>query len=263
MCDYFWALVRLFTFVSTILYPPMNTFFICILNRILFQIFAGSSICWAACISFYLYIVLRQEQDKGNQWHSHGETFNRLWKYFCLFSLGLPVALAIVILSIPNSMEKISLFCYPRPVYRGMLWFIPLFSIYIISIVIYFSLFFQHRSNFSLLVKHKLPFRISLYVVVFLTCWSLDGILFAINFSGYCTSWHLLLASYTLVHSQGFFDFLVYGTTNPGMNRYLLGLDRRKYLVLPFLPLIVWIVAFPKFVKRKCNDRNSELIDVS
>eukprot|EP01119_Soliformovum_irregulare_P006151 TRINITY_DN1793_c0_g1_i2.p1 TRINITY_DN1793_c0_g1~~TRINITY_DN1793_c0_g1_i2.p1 ORF type:complete len:247 (+),score=11.48 TRINITY_DN1793_c0_g1_i2:358-1098(+) len=164
-------------------------------------------------------------------WRTVGQSkrYRLTWKKWLIFggiSYGLPLIFSTILLSVGAIRDIDQGICYPIEPYHIILWFSPLvtawLSILIFYILIQRLLSQQRRSTMwhAIVTKgtHSMPvhYRVSLYALVFLICWSFD------IFSWIYSRWvatecpnHILTSIYgILLNLQAFLDSLVYGLTN-------------------------------------------------
>jgi len=255
------------------LYSP--TF--CVLFRVLFQVFAGSSVFWTACISYYLWKALSSKSElyqrrnsiytnSGMVPSSRKNSFENsvpMWIAFYLVSCLFPISLALVPALVPGWMITDNMgICFPLPKIHFLLWFGPILLAFVTSLIFYclmLQIVKRSSASFSFLTaiyslgKLSIPvhFRVSLYLFVFFICWSLDLVTFAIRyFSPNCQPFGLMIAYSVLLQSQGLFDALVYGITNKQFRAFYEGKLKFAIFILLLSPLIVLPAIVFAIVKR-------------
>lgn len=103
----------------------------------------------------------------------------------------------------------------------------------------------------------SLPFRISLYLIVFFLCWSLDVTQYAIlSFKPDAHIFPLIVAYNIMLMSQGALDALVYGLTNKEMRKNYSEKLRFCFILLTFSPVLVIPCMLSTTLRKKIEKAN-------
>jgi len=228
--DYLWAINVIVTYILLISENGV-TYFTCILLRGWWQIAAGSTVCWTACIAFYLYLVIFNVGSVFRQ-------SQKIWWIFHIFCWGLPTACYMILLGVQTIVKSKLGLCFPSEPWHFYLWFGPNTLVFVMTTVIYIVIFIKIRNKTTLNINttHELPrLRVTLYLLVFVICWFLDIIAFLISYGTNCIPFGLTLIYSILLQLQGLFDALVYGFSNRELIRQYK--DEKIYVI--FLHILV------------------------
>lgn len=206
---------------------------VCFAFRGLFQFFAGSTVFWTLWIGVYLYMTVFHgkkdttvnslEKDKNRK-----ETAMMLG--FHVIAWGEPLGVIVYCYGakiFAQANNGIGL-CYPNSnVIHFWSWFFPIIVCFAISLAVYVLLVFRltnitsWKFIFKTFTRHtttlSLPFRVSVYLLIFLLCWSLDIVQFILSKMKSIdaeTDFIILVVYSALLQLQGAFDCIVYGLSN-------------------------------------------------
>jgi len=253
----------------------------CVIFRGWFQISSSSTVCWTACISIYIYLVI----FKRAFYYRNSTKITVLFHIFCW---GLPIVCFIIILA-SNSLAPMKSLgvCFPKPPYSFYVWFFPNLVVYIFTLTMYFIILIKLRmdiktqedtesssisgstnqkwkrnnserielsnssagSTKSKVGSVSLGTRATLYLVAYFISWAFYIATFTVDFFDGCKPFWMVLAYVITLNSQGFLDTIVYGFTNKEFRKNFLGTKTPIVVLIFFLsPIIVWykIVVFIK-----------------
>ena len=125
----------------------------CIVFRVLFQVFAGSSVFWTTCIAYYLWKALSAKQIDARRrtvflsgaFSQHPSTSSSLdstlmWTVFYLTSWLMPMVLALIPVLVPGWMTTDQFgICFPIPMIHFLFWFGPVAFAFFTTLVIYIA----------------------------------------------------------------------------------------------------------------------------
>ncbi|KYQ89978.1 hypothetical protein DLAC_08548 [Tieghemostelium lacteum] len=185
----------------------------CILFRGIIQFFFLSTFFWTTCIAYYLYHQL-SSPDKEKH----------LLYIFHLVSYGIPLII-VMGLGLSNSFieDPSTGWCESGKEFEFIFWFLPLFlcvalcAFYYIRLKRLFRLKFEYRLQVNERLKqldNTISRRLTLYIVVFIVCWTPDIIQHFISFFSTCNFYPLMLVQNVLSPAQGIFNFFVFSITN-------------------------------------------------
>jgi len=241
--------------------------------RSFFQIFAGSTIFWCAAISIY---VCREVTTSSRQEELVPLTYGSLrklkkesaklerekilaWVGYLLLGYSLPVAGTIINIVGDQIYQAENGLCFPRDPWHWIFWFIPNAAGIVVTLVCFLiiqrdfrkrkitaSFWDFWRSDRNLAMPAH--YRISLYLVVMMTCWPLDILNFLLatlfNFTP-CQLFPLSVAYSTILQLQGALNALVFAITNRQFRDYYETTTPGKlFLFVVFSPITLWIELF-------------------
>jgi len=228
--DWGWSLTVVVRNILLLIYKE-SSYEMCVGFRVMVQFFGGSTVFWTTCISFFLYrCVFSKESAKDSRVFQVEQKI--LAACFHIISWGIPLAFCITLISRGDfSQEPVLKTCFPKEKPHFYMWFLPILVCFGVSVTVYAKLMLRLRNTMSwrLIVQGfrdqslSLPFRISLYLLVFFVCWGLDFaqyivITFSTRFGVVppkSTSLFAVTIAYNvMLQSQGVLDFLVYGIAN-------------------------------------------------
>jgi len=196
---------------------------ICYMQRMFYQFFVIASWMWTLCIALYIcYSLVFRKEPENVFLASHIFAWSIsfiLNTFLSTWDGGVPATLFVAS----------SGYCLPHWNPHVFFWFIPLCCIFGLCFILYFSaLFYFHRFfwPWSILavcfqrreeVAVPIPFRITLYLMVFILVYALDIVAF---FSVDHPPLLLSIALNTLFNSQGLWNCLVYGFTTRQVRQY-------------------------------------------
>jgi len=259
--DWGWSLTvcisHIILFTDTDIYTPN----VCKTFRLFFQFFGGSTVFWTTCISVYLYKCVFHppvtNNTSGNiiQTSDQQETQERkTFLIFHLISWGVPLIFVIILLWKKEIVQDHSLhLCFPTMWPHFTMWFLPICICFASCVIVYILLMFKLRSMMSWRFIFQgfreqtlaLPFRISLYLLVFFTCWGLDITQYIIvSAHGEDTVFgprmFALVVTYNiLLQSQGTLDLLIYGVANKEVRKNYSGKKILSILIFLLSPILV------------------------
>jgi uncharacterized membrane protein YgcG len=196
--------------------PRLYTWPVCVLMRAFFQIAAGTTWCYTACIAFFLWRFLHTQSNEVS-W--------LMWSIFHGISWGVPITGVIVMVSgnFVYKSETIQL-CFPSQPWHIILWFIPIIISFAWMLICYFLIFYKlwsmrrgakrvdEETNRKL---RSVAIRFSFYIVAFFLCWVFDVITyFILQINPHCNVFTFVMLYTFFRNSQGMFDCLVYGFSN-------------------------------------------------
>lgn len=227
--DWGWSLSVVVTHIILLSNRSVYDFDVCIFFRLLFQFFGGSTVFWTTCISIYLYkCVFYATPNPSNNNSSTNIRLTQdklLMVIFHVLSWGIPLIFCIILI-FTHQMEqdKATKLCFPLPGPHFYMWFLPIVICFIVSVIVYIRLMIRLKQTMSWTFILKgfrdqtlsLPFRISLYLIVFFLCWSLDitqYVIITFDYGGdrdLSPQMFILVLIYNiLLMSQGTLDVLV------------------------------------------------------
>jgi len=240
------------------------TFDVCVFLRVVYQFFGGSTIFWTACISIYLYrcvftVTLSKRTSRHERISQKQDKI--LMVFFHLISWGTPfVFCVLLIVKREVVQDKSTGLCFPKGVAHVYNWFLPLCVGFTCSLIVYLCLMVKLRSSMTWMIILKgfreqtlsLPFRISLYLLVFIVCWALDFTQYFVITFNYDEEEKehplphmpnsiaaLVTAAYVLKMSQGTLDTLVYGVANKEVRKTYSDKLKLCFVILIFAPILV------------------------
>jgi len=263
--DYGWSL-SVAIHIALLFFNLSTSLDWCVAFRVMFQFCAGTTVFWTACISFFLYFsVLSNDKnrkksntgdgkDNGAKANPYQDTASRTMSLvFHIICWGIPGISTGYIFFANEYVEDQDLhLCYPVAKWRWFMWFVPNIICFIASVVVYAGLLIKLRETmtwrfiFNSLKNQTLalPFRISLFLLVFIVCWVMDIVQFLTSVFFNRPKFTLLLAYSVLLNLQGLLDCLVYGITNKSLRKLYYGRPLFFVCILFLSPILV----FPAFV---------------
>jgi len=267
--DWGWSLSVIIGHTILFLDTSAYTYHVCVFFRVLHQFFGGSTVFWTTCISLFLYrCVFTTAINPNNSTYSPTVRTTQdkiLFFFFHVISWGTPATFCVVIVASRQMIqdEKTRL-CFPNTMQHFSMWFLPIIICFICSVIVYALLMIRLRSTMTWKYIFKglrdqtlsLPFRISLYLIVFFVCWSLDITQYLIlSFNEDAHIFPLIVAYNIMLMSQGTLDVLVYGLANKEMRKNYTEKLCFCFTLLIFSPLLVIPCMFSG-VRRRIQNSN-------
>eukprot|EP01113_Clastostelium_recurvatum_P040038 TRINITY_DN6183_c0_g1_i2.p1 TRINITY_DN6183_c0_g1~~TRINITY_DN6183_c0_g1_i2.p1 ORF type:complete len:336 (-),score=29.44 TRINITY_DN6183_c0_g1_i2:77-1084(-) len=256
--DFGWAAVEVIAYSIIISRPELYTTKLCHLFRLLWQFFSGSSVFWTLCISIYLYYNISSLGQENGCVPSSVLNF-----IFHAISWGLPIIISLVVWRFDLFEDFPGLhICVLREPYHMILWSGPillamLFTAFTYCILI--KLFLKHslftnptspqHSNSTPSGKNSLIFRVAMYLLVFVVCWTPSMTSYFIQYWSKCVIFPLVLVSEALLQLQGAFDCLVYGLTNKQLRSHYSN-PLHGLLTFLFSPILI-IPSLVTYIRRR------------
>jgi len=275
LADWGWALSVVISHIILLINSSIYTYKVCVFFRLLFQFFGGSTVFWTTCISFFLYrCVFSATYNSPNATPLRNTEDTILFFFFHVLSWGVPLIFCITLISTKNIIqEEQLLLCFPEEAPHFYMWFLPIIICFVSSVIVYTRLMFKLKSSMSwkFILKGlreqtlSLPFRISLYLLVFFVCWGLDITQYLV-ITFYTKDTHntaiftLVVAYNVLLMSQGTLDVLVYGLANKEMRKSYterLGFCFALLFLSPFLVIPCMFKAVRRPLQNLNNNRYS------
>eukprot|EP01113_Clastostelium_recurvatum_P007116 TRINITY_DN13292_c0_g1_i1.p1 TRINITY_DN13292_c0_g1~~TRINITY_DN13292_c0_g1_i1.p1 ORF type:complete len:243 (+),score=3.92 TRINITY_DN13292_c0_g1_i1:163-891(+) len=168
---------------------------------------------------------------------------------FHVFSWGFPLVTCFVVVWGGYLFHSpMMLICIPREPYQFIFWFFPLLIVMLITSFIYIRMIVKLNSQFSLVTRSTsfsqkyVNFRLTLYIAVFLFCWTPNFANYVVDYFKGCTYYPLLLTANFIMNIQGLLDCLVYSFSNSDVRKNYT--KRKGLLIFVVSPLLVVPVFF-------------------
>jgi len=267
--DFGWSVTVVMNNILLLKYGSVNDT-LCYFFRGAFQFFAGSTVLWTLWIAFYLYVtVFRTKSITASEKEKEQKQDTVMMVIFHITAWGEPLAILVYCYSakiFARSGDGIGL-CYPNStLIHFWSWFFPIILSFAVSVIVYtllvaklakitswkfiFKTFTRHTTTLSL------PFRVSVYLLIFLVCWSLDLVQFVLSYTTPNSERdYIILVIYSiLLQSQGAFDCIVYGLSNKELrNQHALFIEtwgKLGPLLMTIFVLLCPLLVIPTFIAR-------------
>eukprot|EP01100_Stratorugosa_tubuloviscum_P013996 TRINITY_DN7247_c0_g1_i1.p1 TRINITY_DN7247_c0_g1~~TRINITY_DN7247_c0_g1_i1.p1 ORF type:complete len:362 (-),score=55.66 TRINITY_DN7247_c0_g1_i1:20-1105(-) len=273
--DYFWACCSTVSFAILLI----NNYFsdtYGLIYRLFLQIFSSFTVFWTFFICIELNIMFEnivRVNTKGILHHL--SKWNSKDRRICYLSIScsLPIFFCLLDSICKFCRDNTILLVYPNQPCHAALWFAPLIVCYAITFFMYLFLLYRikvhfNRSNPSENFRQKTIFlvlRFTLYLLIFLICWSLDFITHFLKILNIPqTDNQLYSRMYTaymiVLQLQGFLDAIVYGFTNKEFRIKLKQISPIK-LILVFLfgPFLVIPFGIYFLIKNKVTHKQTNV----
>ncbi|KAH3764577.1 slime mold cyclic amp receptor protein [Pelomyxa schiedti] len=210
-----------------IISPSTYTSSVCLLLRTLIQLGVMSSFGWTTAIAVYIY------RDTNHVSSDVSQSYDvKCWRCYCskwrvhftvmhVMIWGISAFLSVLLVSTDLVEEEPPGWCHPVWMYQWFTWYGPMILMFGVNLVLYFLVLrvinrvFAFFSTEGDALKKAVRPRLLLYSLIPIICWS-SSIINHIQMSIAPTlNWYWLwLLGDLLAPLQGFFNCLVYSTTN-------------------------------------------------
>jgi len=228
--DFGWGFSVVINNILLMMYGKLDDA-VCFMFRGVFQFFAGSTVMWTLWISIFLYrSVFRKPSLTINDKIRERNHETALMVFFHVVGWGEPLAVCIYCYAagiFAQATDGIGL-CYPDSnAVHFWFWFFPIIVCFFFSLLVYVLLIVRLAKITSWRFIFKtftlktttisLPFRVSVYLLIFLLCWSLDIVQFILGkfkTQEVMLNFVILVTYSFLLQAQGALDCVVYGISN-------------------------------------------------
>lgn len=177
---------------------------VCKVFRAGINFFFVSSFFWTAAIALHFWVSARQKAQIPVYW-------------FHIVCWGLPAVFTIIVLSTGMIVKETgpSTWCTNTVLGHWLFWYGPLILSFLWNAVAYTLIILHYHGSDKKRMKKNVKLRVSLYLLVFFTCWIWDMVGFIIEqSSGHPPPLWIKLLTSAFMPLQGFLNFLVYGISS-------------------------------------------------